>query len=41
MSRHFKLQLLLCTLRFSIFVVMLMWTLVKFINPAHSAKVFA
>ncbi len=41
MNHHFKLQLSLYILRFSIFVVMLMWTLDKFINPAHSAKVFS
>lgn len=27
-------------LRLGIFVVMLMWTLDKFVNPAHTAKVF-
>lgn len=36
-----KLELSLFLLRFSIFVVMLVWTLDKFFNPAHAAKVFA
>ncbi len=30
----------LLSLRLGVFLVMLMWTLDKFINPAHSAKVF-
>lgn len=40
MSRPAPLQLSLWFMRISIFIVMLMWTLDKFINPAHSAKVF-
>jgi len=40
MSRPTRLQLSLWFMRVSIFVVMLMWTLDKFINPAHSVKVF-
>ncbi|MGR9117155.1 MAG: hypothetical protein ACU85E_15450 [Gammaproteobacteria bacterium] len=40
MKRPTPLQLSLWFMRLSIFVVMLMWTLDKFINPAHSAKVF-
>lgn len=35
-----KHQLSLFLLRISVFVVMLFWTLDKFINPDHSAKVF-
>jgi hypothetical protein len=27
-------------MRISVFIVMLMWTLDKFINPGHSAKIF-
>ncbi len=34
------LQLSLLLLRLSVFLVMLMWTLDKFVNPAHAAKVF-
>lgn len=30
----------LLALRLGVFVVMLMWTLDKFVNPAHSGKVF-
>jgi putative oxidoreductase len=30
----------LLVLRLGVFVVMLMWTLDKFVNPAHTAKVF-
>ena len=40
MNRPSNLQLSLFFMRISIFVVMLMWTLDKFINPGHSAKVF-
>ena len=35
-----KLPLALLSLRLSIFVVMLMWTLDKFYNPAHAAGVY-
>ncbi len=35
-----KLRLSLLLLRLGVFIVMLMWTLDKFINPAHSAGVF-
>lgn len=35
-----KIQLPLLTLRLGVFLVMLMWTLDKFINPAHSGAVF-
>lgn len=37
---HKKLRLSLFLLRLSIFIVMLFWTLDKFLNPAHAAKVF-
>ena len=30
----------LLVLRLGVFIVMLMWTLDKFFNPAHSSKVF-
>jgi uncharacterized membrane protein YkgB len=40
MKRPSKIQLSLLLMRLSIFVVMLMWTIDKFINPHHSAKVF-
>ena len=30
----------LLTLRLSVFLVMLMWTLDKFVNPAHAAQVY-
>ncbi len=36
-----RLQGSLLLLRVSVFVVMLMWTLDKFVNPDHAAKVFA
>ena len=36
--RHLELSLLL--LRVSIFLVMFVWTLDKFVNPAHSGRVF-
>lgn len=36
-----KLPYCLFTLRLGVFVVMLMWTLDKFINPQHAAAVFA
>lgn len=35
-----KLELSLLLLRLSVFLVMFMWTLDKFINPGHAAKVF-
>ena len=40
MNHPSNLQLSLFFMRISIFVVMLMWTMDKFINPSHSAKVF-
>ncbi len=36
-----KLALSLLLLRLGVFIVMLMWTLDKFINPGHTSKVFA
>lgn len=39
-SSQKKIQISLFSLRVSVFVVMLFWTLDKFINPSHSAKVF-
>lgn len=36
--RHLSLSLLL--LRLGVFIVMAMWTLDKFVNPAHSTAVF-
>ena len=35
-----KIQWALLSLRIGVFIVMAVWTLDKFINPAHSAKVF-
>jgi putative oxidoreductase len=40
MKNSTSLQLSLCLMRISIFTVMLLWALDKFINPGHSAKVF-
>ncbi len=40
MSTESRLQVPLFTLRLGVFIVMLMWTLDKFVNPAHSAAVF-
>ncbi|HDZ58172.1 MAG TPA: hypothetical protein ENI17_02840 [Pseudomonas xinjiangensis] len=39
MPRHLPLSLLL--LRLGIFIVFLVWTLDKLVNPEHSAQVFA
>ena len=36
-----KLQLSLLLLRLGVFLVMFMWTIDKFINPGHAAKVYA
>lgn len=36
-----RLPLALLALRLSIFLVMLVWTVDKFVNSAHSAKVYA
>jgi len=35
-----KLQWSLLSLRLGVFVVMLVWTLDKFVNPGHSMKIF-
>lgn len=35
-----KLQFSLLFLRLSVFLVMFMWTIDKFINPGHAAKVY-
>ncbi len=35
-----KLQISLLLLRLSVFLVMAMWTLDKFVNPAHAATVY-
>jgi putative oxidoreductase len=40
MSFDKKLGYSLLSLRLGVFIVMLMWTLDKFINPDHAAKVF-
>jgi hypothetical protein len=35
-----RLQWSLLTLRLGVFIVMIMWTLDKFVNPEHSMKIF-
>lgn len=35
-----RLRLSLLLLRLSVFIVMFMWTIDKFVNPAHAAKVY-
>jgi hypothetical protein len=35
-----RLQYGLLSLRLGVFIVMFMWTMDKFVNPAHTAKVF-
>lgn len=40
MSHQARLQWSLLFMRVGVFVVMLMWTLDKFINPEHAAKVY-
>ena len=35
-----KLELSLLLMRLTVFLVMLMWTVDKFINPGHAAKVY-
>jgi len=40
MSQDKKLQFSLLFLRVSVFLVMFMWTIDKFINPGHAAKVY-
>ena len=36
-----RLSISLLALRLGVFVVMLMWTLDKFFNPAHSSKIYS
>jgi hypothetical protein len=40
MTKEKKLSLSLLFLRLGVFIAMIMWTLDKFINPGHTAKVF-
>lgn len=40
MNSDRRIPLVLVVLRLSVFLVMLMWTLDKFINPAHAAAVY-
>ena len=40
MNNEDRISLALLTLRLAVFLVMLVWTLDKFFNPAHSAAVF-
>jgi len=40
MNENARLPSVLLLLRLSVFLVMLMWTLDKFVNPDHAAKVF-
>ena len=35
-----RLQWSLLSLRLGVFIVMVMWTLDKFVNPGHSARIF-
>lgn len=35
-----KMQLSLLSLRLTVFLVMLMWTIDKFVNPTHAASVY-
>ena len=35
-----KIQMSLLSLRLTVFLVMIMWTLDKFFNPSHASKVF-
>lgn len=41
MNRESRLPAALLALRVSVFLVMLMWTLDKFVRPDHAAKVFS
>ncbi|MCK9608218.1 MAG: hypothetical protein M0R33_17370 [Methylomonas sp.] len=41
MSRQTALRWSLFLMRLAVFTVMLMWTLDKFVNPGHAAKIFA
>lgn len=40
MQTDSRIPLTLLTLRISVFIVMIFWTLDKFFNPDHTAKVF-
>ncbi len=40
MKQNQRIPLTLLLLRLSVFIVMIMWTLDKFINPDHAAKIF-
>ncbi len=40
MSLAAKLKVGLFSLRIGVFVVMIMWTIDKFVNPGHAARVF-
>lgn len=40
MNQQQRLEWSLLSLRLGVFIVMLMWTLDKFVHPAHSAGVF-
>ncbi len=40
MNEKNRLPLALLLIRLSVFLVMLMWTLDKFVNPGHAGKVF-
>lgn len=40
LSLQQKLQWSLLSLRLGVFIVLFVWTLDKFINPAHSSKIF-
>ena len=40
MEQNKKLELSLLLLRLSVFLVMFMWAIDKFINPGHAAKVY-
>lgn len=41
MSRQTALRWSLFLMRLAVFTVMLMWTLDKFVNPDHAARIFA
>ncbi len=40
MTTESRLGIPLFTLRLGVFIVMLMWTLDKFVNPAHAGRVY-
>lgn len=40
-SSHLRIAVALLILRLSVFLVMLMWSIDKFVNPEHAAAVFA